>query len=54
MCPGRESLHSVYSGPVHTPYFPPLHYPLYTVCTVSSGQLQLECRNSKIDTVMNT
>ena len=26
----------------------------YTVYTVSSGQLQLECRNSKIDTVMNT
>ena len=59
-CARGESLYlytvsTVYSGPVHTPYFPPLHYPLHSVlCTVvSSGQLQLECRNSNIDTVMN-
>ena len=51
-CARGESLYS-YSLQWTRPYFPPATLST-TFCTVvSSGQLQLECRNSNIDTVMN-
>ena len=53
-CARGESLYTVSTVDPSILHTFPRYTIHYTVCTVSSGQLQLECRNSKIDTVMNT